>query len=137
MSRYYIPKQRTRVKKYEVNLCRRRVRTMRLGRSNPLRCGKDLQGYAARGELVPFVLRVYKLGIQGYAARGKSLPFVPFCAIGTYLLLATQIPQAVCEHPISSTNESSFPWVRYKTKNTTRGGVFSFMVHLNRLVNKK
>ena len=28
-------------------------------------------------------------------------------------------------------------WVHYKKKNTTRGGVSLFMVHLNRLANKK
>ena len=32
--------------------------------------------------------------LQGYAARGGLVPFVPFCAIRTYLLLATQIPQS-------------------------------------------
>ena len=38
---------------------------------------KLIQGYAARGEFLLFVPRVYKLDVQGYAARGGLLPFVP------------------------------------------------------------
>ena len=45
------------------------------------------------------------------------------------LLLATQIPQAVCEHPIRFANESSFPWV-YQKEKTPHEVVFFFLVHL-------
>ena len=36
----------------------------------------DVQGYAARGGLLPFVLRVYKLDVQGFDSRANvSLRF--------------------------------------------------------------
>ena len=41
--------------------------------------------------------RGVSLDFQGYAARDSSLPFVPLFAVFYFVLLATQIPQAVCE----------------------------------------
>ena len=75
---------------------------------------------------------------QGYAARGGLVPFVPFCATKASLLLATQIPQSGMRTSLSQSEREFVPFgYDIKEKNTTQGGVFSFMVHLNRLVNKK
>ena len=53
-----------------------------------------------------------------------AITFVPFCATGTSLLLATQIPQAVCELPFRFANGSPLPWVGQKEK-TPRNAQFS------------
>ena len=44
--------------------------TMRLGRSNP-EATDSIQGYAARGEFLPFVPRAYKLDVQGFDSRAN------------------------------------------------------------------
>ena len=70
---------------------------------------------------------LYAESIQGYAARGKFAPFVPLKCHRNLARLATQIPQAVCEQPETG---SSSPLRDKKRKNTTQGGVFLFLVHL-------
>ena len=65
------------------------------------------------------------VSLQGYAARGKLVPFVPLGHYSGYLLLAAQIPQAVCEHHLRYTPGVRPLWEQ-KKKNTTLGGVSLF-----------
>ena len=77
------------------------------------------------------VLKLCANRIQGYAARDRFLQFVPFCAIRTFLLLATQIPLSGMRTSHSLREREFVPFgYDIKEKNTTQGGVFSFMVHL-------
>ena len=55
-----------------------------------------------------------------------AITFVPFCATGTSLLLATQIPQAVCELPFRFANGSPLPWVGQKEKTPRKVVFFLF-----------
>ena len=75
------------------------------------------------------VLYPYAKTIQGYAARGEFLLYVPFLCNATLLILATQIP--LCGMRTSLRFASGVRSHRKsKRKNTTRGGVFFFLVHL-------
>ena len=89
-------------------------------------------GYDIKGKTPhKVVLKLCANRIQGYAARGKFLQFVPFCAIITFLLLATQIPQSGMRTSLSQSEREFVPFgYDIKEKNTTQGGVFPFMVHL-------
>ena len=86
---------------------------------------EKLQGYAARGGLLLFVSRVYKLDVQGYAARGWIFAIrssVAFSQLSAPRDADTAKRYANSHFARRMTVQSLLR--DYKRKNTTRGGVF-------------